>query len=601
MWFERNVCYIKQDNWELLVKRIIYIVCFLCFCYLDQIVGSATGYVQNGLRNYTPVLICVIIITSYKFKDFIKLKYLIVCLSYLLSCIFLYEWLYEQVENEFSLKPYLCLTGFLILICMRMAEDYFIEKNKFHINKSIFIVFILMTILMIILRADLIWTFTLLLVCLILYLTDFKEKDINNLFCGMLDGIIIGFFLIQIQAWMYRPYDILRYHGMYSHPNMNALFYLCVYVALLSKWYMLERKKKIGLLFLFYIMLSGMVISTMFYTGARSAFITFIVITFIFLFFQFFIYDSFKILKSLTNAFILFISILICILPAYWLIRYVPVRFNEPLYFEADKAQMHKKVQKNEDIHSDKYIELGEVVDEMFERYLWFIDDDMLEYIEMFIRNFPDSLNVYLRVNATSLDVDAGIHIEPGMDRRHPVELSGEMGEGSYDVRIDIYKYFLNKLQLFGDKNNPQGIWTSYDNFAGHTHNLFLQIAYDFGIIVGVIFILYIIMLYIQIIIGLVKDRSPDNLFRMFVATMYITLFVVFGMFEIDWRYGQLSFTMFFVVQYVLHHKFPQPIVAQEPPTESGQYIVPGKGGFKELVVMDLDAAESAEDSEMDI
>lgn len=85
--------------------------------------------------------------------------------------------------------------------------------------------------------------------------------------------------------------------------------------------------------------------------------------------------------------------------------------------------------------------------------------------------------------------------------------------------------------------------------------NLFLQIAYDFGIIIGIMFIIVVLMFYIIILVGLVKRRSGSWYYRLIVATMYTTLFVVFGMFEMDWTYGQLPFTMFFVVQYIVYHK----------------------------------------------
>jgi len=584
---------IEKKHLVCFIKRIIYIVCFLICTYIDQIVGSATGYIQNGYRNYSAVIIAIIILSSYKIVEFKKIRYMIWCLLYIFLAFLSYEVLLENTSNHITVFANLWFVFFVGLILFQQKKSFILKKNSSRINGICYNIFFIMTFLMVLIRSDCIWTITFLSISLLLYLTDFKEEDLNNLFAGMLDGIIIGFFVIQIQAWKFRPYDILRYHGMYAHPNMNALFYLCVFCALLCKWYMLKLKNKNILLQIPYIIMSGFVISTMFYTGSRTAFITFIIIFIIFLFFQLIWIQKWKILKTLISALLLSVSIVVCILPTYWLIRYVPAYFNDPLYFESDIPQIDKKVQKNDDIYSDKYIELGRAADVMFERYLWFLDDETAEYIEGFIRDFPESINISLKVDAATLDTVNVGYVEPGSDKEHPLELSGEFGEGSYDVRIDIYKYFWNKVELIGNKNNPIGVWTSKTNYAGHCHNLFLQIAYDFGIIVGVIFILLIVMIYIRIIIGLVKERSPDNYFRLFVATMYITLFVVFGMFEIDWRYGQLSFTMFFVVQYVIHHKMPEPeAVAETAPVEVGQYVVPGKGGFKELVVVDLDAEE---------
>lgn len=95
---------------------------------------------------------------------------------------------------------------------------------------------------MVIIRSDYSWIKALASAVILFCLTDFKGKDLNNLFYGMVEGIIIGFLLIQLQAWMYRPYDMVRYEGMYSHSNMNALMYLCAYCAVLCKWYLMKLK-----------------------------------------------------------------------------------------------------------------------------------------------------------------------------------------------------------------------------------------------------------------------------------------------------------------------------------------------------------------------
>jgi len=43
---------------------------------------------------------------------------------------------------------------------------------------------------------------------------------------GLANGIILGFFLIQIFAYGFRPYDEVRYKGAYSNCNVNSLMYL---------------------------------------------------------------------------------------------------------------------------------------------------------------------------------------------------------------------------------------------------------------------------------------------------------------------------------------------------------------------------------------
>ena len=67
----------------------------------------------------------------------------------------------------------------------------------------------------------------------IFYLTDFDKQSIDNIYISIVDGIIIGFFAIQGMALLFRPYDMVRYVGLYINPNINALFYLVSYTAFL--------------------------------------------------------------------------------------------------------------------------------------------------------------------------------------------------------------------------------------------------------------------------------------------------------------------------------------------------------------------------------
>ena len=47
---------------------------------------------------------------------------------------------------------------------------------------------------------------------------------------GMVDGTIISFFMLQIFAYGFRPYDVVRYIGAFSNSNITALHYLLVSV-----------------------------------------------------------------------------------------------------------------------------------------------------------------------------------------------------------------------------------------------------------------------------------------------------------------------------------------------------------------------------------
>ncbi len=431
-------------------------------------------------------------------------------------------------------------------------------------NWPCFGVWLVMAVSMAVIRSDIGWTEVVLITFLCFYLTDFNEKDLNNLFSGMLEGIIVGFFLIQVQAWRHRPYDTLRYLGMYSHANMNALLYLCTYCAVLGKWYLMKLKHRFVLLRVPFIVLAGLIVATMLYTGSRSAFMTVIPVTLVFLLFQMFSRKRWKLLELLIDGAVLVVSVVVSVLPAYGLIRYIPVNVDDPIYFEADKIE--EKIQKGDEAYSEKYVEFDEASEEMFDRYLWFLDEETAQKVEEWIREFPDSLKTSLKVEAaeaSDIASEAVEEIELGADPQHPLELSTPTFEG-YDVRLDIYRYFWNKLTLIGEKGSKQGVWLKPWYQATHCHNLFLQMAYDFGIIIGIVFILVVLMLCIRVLVGLIRKKSGVWYYRLYVVAGFTTIFVVFGMTECVWIYGQLPFTMFFIVQYVLYHKGPDSVDRKE-------------------------------------
>ena len=750
-----------RNNWVYVLKRIVYIICFVALCLIDQIIGSATGSIQYGLKNYTGIIIAIIILTAYKIKDFIKIPYLTWVILFFIGRNFILDWGKSNFGNYLELQTN--LWGILIygILLIRMFYLLVVERKKPHMNGGPFLVCLLMMIGMAIIRSDWAWPKALLGTFLCFYLTEFKEKDLNNLYSGMAEGIILGFLIIQGQAWMYRPYDSedMRYLGMYSHANINALLYVCALGAVLCKWYMMKLKRKKIVFRLPYIILAGLIVGTMIFTGSRTAFITTGILVVVFLFFQMLSCKRWKLVELLIDGTVLLLSTVLCIFPAYWLIRYIPAYVDEPIYFEADNEE--EKIHKGESIDSDKYVEIDEALKGMFERYLWFQDEKFniigsssvsevsvgdpviisgevlgeectytysylvcntttnkwcrltsdfgkhnsyewiatdvgsyLFYVEakdetgITVRSSGIAVEVveaeteklsvigssnvsevlvgntvtisgkaiggegeytysYLACNTTTnkwfrltssfesnnsyewtaqdvgsylfyvevkdetgtivrsseievkvveeetekvyaevenrwekwlkkigiiIEVEASsggyvegdeVYIEPGTDRQHPLILS-EKQDGLYDVRLDIYKYFLKKLTLIGEKNNVQGVWLSKNYQATHCHNVLIQMAYDFGIIIGIFFIGVIIMLFNKIILGLTERKSGAWYYRLFITAGFTTVFVVFGMFENVWTYGELIFTMFWVVQYIVYHKQPHEIEAEQ-------------------------------------
>lgn len=65
------------------------------------------------------------------------------------------------------------------------------------------------------------------------YIIGIPENKRKDFLTGMLNGILAWFFIQQIIAFGFRPYDFVRYRGLYSGETQSGLFYMLVYCAFL--------------------------------------------------------------------------------------------------------------------------------------------------------------------------------------------------------------------------------------------------------------------------------------------------------------------------------------------------------------------------------
>lgn len=559
------------DKTGMLVKRIIYIVCFVWLCYLDHIIGSATGYIQHALKNYTGVVIAIIILTAYRIKDFVKLPYLLWIILFFLGRYGILSWTQGVVYEYDKLEAALWNVGIYGIVLIRLFYAWKVEGRRRRMWKVAFGVWLAMMLGMVSIRPDVTWAGWFLLFFGCFYLTEFREADLNNLYSGMLEGIIIGFLLMQTCACMFRPYDMLRYEGMYSNANINALFYLLTYGAVLCKWYQMKLKRRPILLRLPVIALTGVLFGLTFLTMGRTALLSMLLLTVLFLVFQMISRKRGRLRMVLLDAGAVVLAVFLCFLPTYYVVRYLPAYVDEPLFFEADMNKLEKKIQQGEAIDSDKYTDLETVIEKSFGRLFWFREEVDATFHEwwsdrklMVQAAGANALTLaeegQVTVSAVGMSIGDGQSvsglnsIKPGEDKTVPL-LTAEEAEDPVKVRMEIYKYYIENTQWIGRREGTQDLWLTSSYSAPHAHNIFLHIAGEYGWIIGGLFLLMILLSYHNVLMGLVEKRQGKWYFRLFVTLIFTTVAVSFGMLEICWTFGQLPFTMLFLVQYMTFHR----------------------------------------------
>ncbi|MDE7354927.1 MAG: hypothetical protein K2O06_18065 [Acetatifactor sp.] len=550
-----------REMWIGATKRVLCTLSVVVFCLVDQIVGSATGIVQQAWRDYTLIAIGVITLCAHRPGDFFKVPYLAWSVIFFTLKPLIFSWIRINIEDFVYLEPLSWAVWIIGLGYIRIICQYLYEKKKPEMNWPLFGVWLVMMAGMVIFGYvsdnGEIWPWRFLFAFGAFYLTNYSRKDLNMLFTSLADGMIIGFFINQGRAWMHRPYDMIRYEGMYSNCNMNALFYLVVFCAVLCKWYQAKLKKKILAIRFFYIVLAGLLTGYMIFTMSRTAVAVAAVLMVVFLVFQALSRRRHKIRELMIDGAALMLTIAICFVPAYWLARYIPAYINDPVFFETDVSAGIRalKIQKDEPVDSEKYVELEAVVKEFFGRLLWFADFASNEVSRL----LRPSMVVYAAEEGVASGVDVRkieMNILPGTDPEHPLLTDVEDWNDTWKIRQSIYEYYLKNLNIRGHSRGDRNVWITRYYHAPHAHNLYLQLAFDFGVPTGLLFVTIVFFPYYTMIKKAKEKKQGANYYLLMALVGFTTAFVLFGMLEIDWAYGQAAFSMFFVVQYLVYHNW---------------------------------------------
>lgn len=551
-----------REMWIGVIKRVLCTLSFVVFCLVDQIVGSANGIVQQARRDYTLIAVGIITLCASRPKDFLKVPYLAWSVIFFTLKPLAFSWIRLNMEDFVYLEPLSWAVWIIGLAYIRIIYLYLYEKKKPEMNWPLFGMWLAMMAVMVVscfaVDNGEVWPLRFLFAFGAFYLTNFNREDVNMLFTSLADGIIIGFFIIQGQAWLHRPYDIARYEGMYSNCNMNALFYLVVFCAVLCKWYQAKLKRKILAIRFFYIILAGLLIGYMIFTMSRTAVAVAVALMAVFLAFQVLSRRRHKMRELLIDGAALMLAITICFVPAYWLARYIPAYVNDPVYFEADLSDEARavKVQKDDPIDSQKYVKLDAVLKGFFGRLLWFADVTSSGVSRLFRPSMVVHAAEELESGKNIENEGGEVYIEPGTDPEHPVFPDMVNINDTLKLRMGIYGYYFNRLNFLGHPRNDRSVWiTKYYN-PPHAHNLFLQFAFDFGIIAGFLFIAISFLPYRTIIKKAKEEKQGACYYLLMVLGGYAIVFVLFGALEIVWTYGQVVFSLYFVVQYLVYHNW---------------------------------------------
>lgn len=521
------------------LKWGFYFLCFFVLCVCDQQIGSASGEMQLVCPNIVLSVLSCIALSHYPLSGYGRRLFWMLSLpcAAVAGVVLLLKWPgayypWQLASGAVAAFFYCCVliqTGFAVY----SAKG--IPKGR---RPGVAMLFLLLVCILLSYHDK----YNGLLLCLsviFLYLTDFTDQEFEGLLKALGAALLAAFFLFQGLAFVFRPYDTLRYLGMYANTNMNALLYQMVYCVFFSYFCIMEVKREHPFVrvacFCFACAMWGFVLLTM----CRSAMLGMAAATV--LGFGIVLRRQGKgrrLRRGLVYAGGFVLAAALAFPVVYGAVRYLPPVFHHPIWFMDEYSE--DKVHSWDGYDSEKYTDWRDVLQGNFGR--------------LFMNLIP--LQISLGQEAEAVFWTGGGN--PAAVCRPPVVLcaaregdlgfpgeapKGEETDRNYSVsaRFRIYGHYLSQLNLRGHRDSENGLQVDENYYAPHAHNMILQYAFNYGVPAGVILLLYLAFSGIRLLLACLGD---DTGMHHLLPLLLFASIAAFGMLEVVWRYGQLSHTL---------------------------------------------------------
>lgn len=502
-------------------RRLLYTLCFVMFCVIDQRVKTGSGLdgVIETFREATGIVLACMIFSHYKWADFVKRKWIylgcgIVSLLGGLGIFFWGKSRFYFTNDRIAILLNVLMWGQVIVHTFIKVA---VEKEYPKFNKKMLAVWGMMMLLMIVSRSHYIWPlcYTVMFGCF--YLTKFSKEEQEDLWQGCLDGIFLSFVLFQGFCCVFRPYDVVGYQGIHNNRNLNALYYLAVLAAVFSRILDLTKENAYKWVRIIYWLAAGTVLSFVFMTTGRIGWGTAFLLGLLFLGFWNVICKKKRFLQ---NGIVLLLCFLLMFPISFGAIRYLPPVFHHPIWFWGEWSE--GKVHSWDPWDSEKYV-------------------DMDELLETALGRITGSVKEWLHYSPFGMKADAAT--SPSPEAIEKAVLKPWQAWDDTTLRSTIYKYYFTHLNWRGHPYEEQGFQMTPYYWIGHAHNIYLQYGTDFGIPVMLLFTALILW---EGAVCVKRGKRKASIADI-AAFFYILIPAVFGLVEYAWGVGSLSITMLFL------------------------------------------------------
>ncbi len=541
--------------------RIATIVCFILLMYISKVSANASQYIWLITNNLVGVAVTFIMLSIYPLKDFLRPFYTIWTVLGIAGTIGGYFFWYA---HQVDFRIYACVTIPLNIWFLGAAVFKYIEEIV--IKKSIKIstskwepIYIVCMLLMLISFSNTIWPIYYLIIFLLLWHTPFSHEQKHSVLLGILDGIILGFLLLQCYALLYIPYLDVRYGGVMNNSNRNACLYLVALVAVLAKKHIcnlshlgevIGDNKRTGRFFSVYDCFVSLLFAFIFFTGSRTGILGAALIMMLYYFFSEYRFFQRKVKKLIVKS-LLYLAMTLVIIPIlYFPIRYLPeikpciktvakniIRgTDEP--FRPVGGVSFKYAITNPLI---RFFEKNRNVDNIDEQ----LDDietgsDDKDVSDIIVIESDESGKYYTLMYSFMYYPERGIY-----STKVPKQLY--VGLNTIDCRINIAAALADQMNLVGHKDDEvilqirSDVPSTPEVYSNNEQNFMIHYLYVYGVPIGILALVLMISEVVYLIRRSFSGKSDGT-----ILLLLISVYFIFGLTEIVWVPGQIEQLLLF-------------------------------------------------------
>lgn len=485
-----------------LCRYLISIICivFSIFKTID-FVNCGSNYEQAIFFRPLCIALAIVVLVNMEFKNwfnkttliYLPLAAILVTLAYKMQWIFDVND-YQHLDVIRMGKVVIVLWGLILTLVCR----YIIVNKSWMKLKECYrptVVFCLLYFLGIILLwkhyTELVFIMVEFIGFIFVMKDDDKKKKMLKI---IIDAIIVSFAIVMYKCLRHRPFDLERYDLVFNNSNNAGTYIAAVVIAFFVRihiwWAKKDEKKALRIIALsIYYILLGFAISVAMFNYTRTT-----LAGLIFAFGVSFILSLIrnKKLNEEKSAGIwlryglVVVALLATFNITYLALRYVPSYFDSPVLLLGESES--SKIIKGDPVDSPKYTTMGSYMRTVFGKWGILIKFD------------EDSESA---------------------KQEEDIVLDGRDVTGG---RMEIWALFISNFNLTG--RYPFHLYDENGTIVPHSHNSYFMMTHMLGIIVGVIYALFILTLFLTSAIKYLFTKDSDGIYLMaflFVTTCMIS------------------------------------------------------------------------------